>query len=178
MLYEYFIFLGLLFVLVILLSFLATIILLPKWIEKAKVLGWIWEDMHKPNHPKNVAGSGGICVLTGFILAVFLYVGIRTFVFNVNSKIIEIFALSITVILAGTVGLIDDLYGWKKGGLGKASRIGMLFIIAIPLMVINAGNSTMLGINFGLIDPLILIPLGIVAVTSTFNFLAVFNGLE
>lgn len=178
MLYDDFIFLGAIFVPVILLSFLATIILLPVWIRKAKLLGWMWEDMHKPGTPKNVAGSGGICVLTGFVLSLFLYIGIRTFIFNAETKIIEIFALAITVILAGVVGLIDDLYGWKKGGLSKRSRIALLFFIAIPLMVINAGTSTILGINLGLLYPLILVPLAIVAVTTTFNFLAGFNGLE
>lgn len=178
MLSEEFIHLGILFLPVILLSFILCLALLPKWIKKSKSLGLVWEDMHKKNTPRNVAGSGGICVLIGFIISVFFYIGIRTFVFNNSLKTIEIFALSITVILAGGVGLIDDLFGWKKGGLSKRSRIALLFLIAIPLMVINAGISTIAGINLGILYPLIIIPLAIVAVTSTFNFLAGFNGLE
>lgn len=162
----------------IFLSFIVSLLLLPKWIRKAKSLGLVWEDVHKKGSPKNVAGSGGICVLLGAISSIFLYIGIRTFIFNTNSNLIEIFALTLTVILAGIVGFVDDLFGWKKGGLSKFSRILMLFFIAIPFMVINAGTSTMLGIDFGLFYPLIFIPLAIVAVTSTFNFVAGFNGLE
>jgi UDP-N-acetylglucosamine--dolichyl-phosphate N-acetylglucosaminephosphotransferase len=59
----------------------------------------------------------------------------------------------------------------------------MVIFASIPLIVINAGESIIslpiLGnVNFGLIYPLILIPLGIVATSTTFNFLAGMNGLE
>ena len=45
-------------------------------------------------------------------------------------------------------------------------------------MVINAGESTMMGIELGLFYPLFFIPLGIVGASATFNFLAGYNGLE
>jgi UDP-N-acetylglucosamine--dolichyl-phosphate N-acetylglucosaminephosphotransferase len=178
MLMENFIFLGLLFIPIVLLSFILTLSILPKWIKKAKSMKWIWEDMHKPGHPKNVAGSGGIAVLVGFVIALFAYVAIKTFLFNSTTNMIQILALSVTVIMAAAVGLIDDLFGWKKGGLSKQTRIILMFVIAIPLMAINAGESTLMGINFGLLYPLVFVPLAIVAVTTTFNFLAGFNGLE
>jgi UDP-N-acetylglucosamine--dolichyl-phosphate N-acetylglucosaminephosphotransferase len=59
----------------------------------------------------------------------------------------------------------------------------MVLFAAVPLMVINAGKHTMsipfLGVvDFGLLYPLLLIPIGIVGATTTFNFLAGFNGLE
>ncbi len=54
----------------------------------------------------------------------------------------------------------------------------MMLFAAIPLMVINAGVHTMMGIEFGLLYPLILIPLGIIGASTTFNFLAGYNGLE
>ena len=53
-----------------------------------------------------------------------------------------------------------------------------MIFIAIPLMVINAGESTMAGISLGLLYPLILVPLAIVGAGTTFNFLAGYNGLE
>jgi len=178
MLIEDFTILGLLFVPIILLSFLTTLIFLPKWIVKAKQIGLTWVDMHKLKKKKNVAGSGGVAVVIGFILSIFLYIAIKTFLFGTETHLIEIFAIIITIILAGTVGLIDDLVGWKKGGLSKQTRIILMFLIAIPLMVINAGESTLLGINFGVFYALILVPFAIVGVTTTFNFLAGFNGLE
>ncbi len=86
------------------------------------------------------------------------------------------------MILAG-IGIIDDLLGWQHGGLRRRFRLLLCFLAAIPLMVINAGYSTVslpiIGkTNLGLIYPLVLIPIGIVGATTTFNFLAGFNGLE
>lgn len=178
MLFQDFTLIGLLFIPMILLSFLVTLIFLPKWIIKAKEIGLVWTDMHKIKKKKNVAGSGGVAVVIGFILAIFLYIAIKTFLFNTTTNMIEIFTVIITVILAATVGLIDDFVGWRKGGLSKMTRIILMFLIAIPLMVINAGESTLLGINFGILYALVLVPLGMVGVTTVFNFLAGFNGLE
>ena len=53
----------------IFISFFVTLFILPFWINKAKKIGLIWEDMNKAGHP-NVAGSGGIVVILGFILGV------------------------------------------------------------------------------------------------------------
>ena len=49
---------------------------------------------------------------------------------------------------------------------------------SIPLVVINAGEATMMGFELGLVYPLLFIPIGIVGATTTFNFLAGYNGLE
>ena len=50
-------------------------------------------------------------------------------------------------------------------------------------MVINSGDSAVVlpfigSINLGLLYPLLFIPIGIVGATTTFNFLAGYNGLE
>jgi UDP-N-acetylglucosamine--dolichyl-phosphate N-acetylglucosaminephosphotransferase len=175
---DHFTLIGALFTPVILLAFLSTVLIMPIWIKKAKAMKWLWEDMHKKGHPKNVAGSGGIVVLVGFILAAFLYIGIKTFFLGTDVNLIELFILILTIIMAGAVGLIDDILGWKRGGLSKSTRLILMFFIAIPLVVINAGESTILGFNWGIFYPLILIPFAVVGVTTTFNFLAGFNGLE
>jgi len=135
--------------------------------------------MNKYNREKNVAGSGGIIVVIGAIIGIFLYIAIQTFYFKSSDTIlVEIFAMASTLLLVSGIGLIDDLFGWKKGGLSIRSRIILVLLSAIPLMVINVGESTMAGINLGILFPLIIIPLGIVGATTTFNFLAGFNGLE
>ena len=36
--------------------------------------------MNKPGHEKNVAGSGGIIVLMGFVLGTLIYIAIKTFI--------------------------------------------------------------------------------------------------
>ena len=165
-------------------SFALTYFTIPFWIRKAKQAGLIWEDMNKPGKPKNVAGSGGIVVVIAFIMGVLYYIAIRTFVIkDVNSISISVFALLSAVLILSIVGIIDDLLGWKNKGLSKRTRIFLAFFAAIPLVVINAGVSTinlpLIGsINFGLLYPLLLIPLGIAGATTTYNFLAGYNGLE
>jgi len=165
-------------------SFILTYITIPFWIRKVKIAGLIWEDMNKLGHPKNVAGSGGIVVVIAFIIGVLYYIAIRTFIIKEPDSInLYIFALLSVVLILSIVGIIDDLLGWKNKGLSKRTRILLAFIAAIPLVVINAGTSTMnfpfLGpVNFGILYPLLLIPLGIAGATTTYNFLAGYNGLE
>jgi UDP-N-acetylglucosamine--dolichyl-phosphate N-acetylglucosaminephosphotransferase len=171
-------FVGLLFIPVVLLSFLITLVIVPSWIKKAKKINLVWDDMHKYKSKKKVAGSGGLAVLIGFIISVLMYVAIKTFVFSSESNTDNILILLITIILAAFVGLIDDILGWKSGGLTKRTRILMMFFIAIPLMVVNAGESTVMGVNLGLLFPLIVIPIAIIGTGTTFNFLAGYNGLE
>jgi len=130
-----------------------------------------------------IAGSGGIVVVMGFVFGVLLYIALKTFVLGVEVTNVEIFALLTTIIFAGVIGFVDDLFGWVHGGLSIKLRLALAFISAIPLMVINAGHSLMsipfIGlINIGLIYPLILVPLGIVGAMTTYNFLAGVNGLE
>jgi UDP-N-acetylglucosamine--dolichyl-phosphate N-acetylglucosaminephosphotransferase len=148
------------------------------WIKKSKEIGLVWEDMNKVNHPKNVAGAGGVTVFLGFILGVLGYMAIKTFYFKSNDNLVEIFASLSVILIISFIGFMDDLFGWKKGGLSKRSRLFLLLFASIPLIVINAGASSMIGIEFGLLYPLLLIPLGIVGVSATFNFVAGYNGLE
>ncbi len=164
---------------IIFVSFFCTYLTLPFWIKKAKQIGLIWEDMNKPKHPKNVAGSGGLIVVFGFILGVLLYVAVKTFYFQNDGEITSyIFAIISVVLLSSIVGIVDDLFGWQKGGLSVRSRLILIFFAAIPLVVINAGESSMMGIQLGLLYPLIAIPIGVIGATTTFNFLAGYNGLE
>jgi len=163
-------------------SFILTFIIIPYWIRKVKQIKLEWKDMNKLGKEK-IAGSGGITVIMGFILSILLYIAIITFYFKDNSNIIELFALTTTVLFLAGIGLVDDLFGWRHGGLSKKVRLILVIFSSIPLIVINAGESTvalpLLGrMSLGLIYPLILIPLGITGAATTFNFLAGMNGLE
>src|SRR3989338_7962350 len=94
-----------------------------------------------------------------------------------------IFALLNVILILAVVGLTDDLLGWKHGGLSVRFRLFLALLSAIPLMVINAGTSEVglpfLGmVELGILYPLIIIPIGIAGATTTYNFLAGFNGLE
>lgn len=165
----------------IFLSFLCTVIILPLWIKRARTEKMTGKDMNKPDK-REVAEGGGVSVLFGVAIGILLYIAINTFYFGQNEEMVYIFALLSVILIASFVGMLDDLLGWKKG-LSKKIRIIVLIFAAIPLMVINAGESSMLvpffgTIDFGILYPLLLIPLGIVGATTTFNFLAGYNGLE
>jgi len=143
----------------------------------------LWEDMNKKNHPKNVASSGGVIVILGFILGIFTYLFLKNFITGRSSFETQIFALIGVILLFCVIGLVDDLLGWKKGGLSIKFRIFMAMFASIPLIIINAGIQTItlpfLGpVYLGLIYPFIILPLAIGFVSTTFNFLAGFNGLE
>lgn len=163
-------------------SFFIVLFLMPFWIRKSKQVGLVWEDMNK-YYPEKVSGSGGIMVVLAFILGLLLFIAYRTFILNSVTLLPEIIVtLSVILLLAG-IGLIDDLFGWKLGGLSKRSRLILVAFASVPLMAINAGQGEVslpfIGIvNFGLIYPIILIPIAMMGTTTIFNFLAGFNGLE
>ncbi len=165
----------------VILSFFVTLITMPSWIRRAKKGDIQGKDINKYNKPL-VAESGGVIAVGGFILGILAYVAIKTFVLKINETTTEIFALLSSIMIVAFIGLIDDILGWKIG-LGKRLRIFLVLMAAIPLMVIDAGDSIVsipfIGeISLGLLYPLIIIPIGIIGTSTTFNFLAGYNGLE
>jgi len=172
-----------LLIVAILLSFILTVYALPMWIRKCREVGLLWEDMNKVKRVKNVAASGGVIVVIAFILGVLSYIAVRTFVLDGNGESLEIFALLTVILILALVGFIDDVLGWTYKGLSIKFRLLVAFAASIPLIVINAGSETISIPGFGLVNlgiyyPLILIPIGIMGATTTYNFLAGFNGLE
>ncbi|MFH1307851.1 MAG: glycosyl transferase family 4 [archaeon] len=138
--------------------------------------------MHKLDKRK-LAGSGGIGVITGFLLGTLFYIAIQTFYNNSTENIIEILALTTSVLTLTGIGIIDDFLGWQHGGLSRNFRIFICLFAAIPLVVINAGYSMVffpfLGeIQLGILYAFVIIPIGITGAATTFNFLAGYNGLE
>jgi len=163
-------------IILLLASFFVTLFFTPIWIKRAKKAGLVGKDMNKTDK-KEISEAGGISVLFGFILGTLSYIAIKIFYFQETENLIEIFALLSVILIISLIGFIDDVLGWKIG-LNKKARIFFLFFASIPLVAINAGESTMMGIDFGLFYPLFFIPLGIVGASATFNFLAGYNGLE
>lgn len=166
----------------VLASFLVSMIFMPSWIKKVRAIGLVWPDMNKISK-EDVAGSGGIITVLGFIIGALIFVAYRVFVLNSSLYLVEIFAMLTSVLFLAGIGFIDDIFGWQKGGLRRRDRIILVIFAAIPLVVINAGRSIVSlpffgSVDLGLIYPLILIPLGILGASTTFNFLAGFNGLE
>lgn len=165
------------------LSFLLSFYALPKWIKKCREVGFLWEDMNKVSKNKSVAASGGIIVVISFVVGVLSYIAMKTFILGGDGEITKIFALLAVILILALVGFVDDVLGWTFRGLSIRFRLFLAFIASIPLVVINAGSEIINIPFFGVIDlgfyyPLLLIPIGIAGATTTYNFLAGFNGLE
>ncbi|MFH1325743.1 MAG: glycosyltransferase 4 family protein [archaeon] len=166
---------------IIFISFFCTYLAVPFWIKKAHFYKLTGKDIHK-NDKKEIAEGGGIVILAGTSLGILLYIALNTFYFHSQENLIKIFAMLNVLFIGSAVGIIDDFFGWKKG-LSKKLRMFIVFFSAVPLMVINAGNSSIVvpflgSLNLGLFYPLLLIPIGVVGATTTYNFIAGYNGLE
>lgn len=162
-------------------AFLVTLFLIPSWIRRAHNANLVGKDMNKSYEVK-VAEAGGVTVIAGFIIGALFYIALKTFYFQQSTHIAELFALLSVILLVSFIGMIDDLLGWKIG-LSKRIRIFLVLFAAVPLMVIDAGSSEVSlpffeHLDLGYLYPLLIIPLGVVGASTTFNFLAGYNGLE
>jgi len=167
--------------LILVIVFFITVFFTRTWMKAAKNIGLVGIDRNKINKPK-IPEAGGISVLLGFSIGLLFLIFLKTFFICTKIHLVEILAVLSTILLAGFIGYVDDTLGWKKG-LKQSHKVILTIPIAIPLMVINAGYSTMsipfIGpIDFGLLYPLIIIPIGVIGATNGFNMLAGFNGLE
>lgn len=182
----------------ILLSFLLTYFLTKKFIEYFQRINLVAIDLHKKDKPI-LPTSGGIPVGFGIIISLLFYVGVQTFLYNNLKVAIPLLATISSILLVVFIGLFDDLnnpigkskYEIKrmkkefvkpKGGLPQSKWV-LTFPAAIPLMVINAGVTTMhlplLGaIDLGIFYPLLFIPAFFVICSNGVNLIGGFNGCE
>ncbi len=161
--------------------FIITWLIVPFWIRRAQSAGLVGKDVHKKSLPP-VAEMGGVTILLSFILGVMGYVAMRVFIFKANTDITFILAVLSAILLAGIIGIIDDILGWKIG-LRQWQKPLLTLLVAMPIMAINAGSHSMsfpgLGsVDFGMFYPLLVIPAFILVGTNGFNMLAGYNGLE
>lgn len=154
--------------------------LLEWWVRVGASLGFTGRDMNKPGDHYAVE-AGGIWVVLGAAFGLLAYIAVDTYVGG-NKESIEYFAISQVLILAGLLGLMDDLLGWKKG-ISQFKRVLLTIPIAFPLVVLKAGYSSielpLLGvIDLGVLYPLIVVPIGVMGASNAFNMIAGYNGLE
>ncbi|MFC1803776.1 hypothetical protein ACFL0D_07410 [Thermoproteota archaeon] len=179
----------------IFLSFSSTYLLVPLFNRYMHAAGIVGTDIMK-KEKKPVADMGGPGVVTGFLLGVFFYVGLGIFFPPRLNGLVYILASLCTVLIITLIGVFDTLTALvkKREGTGEFEQYKKVGIprwlyffapipAAAPLVAVNAGVSKLtvpfLGrVDFGLIYPLILIPLAILCCSNATNFLAGFNGLE
>lgn len=169
------------FMICILISFLVSAVILPYWMKRAVRAGLVGKDMNKYKKNK-IPEVGGIAVVAGIIAGILVYVAIKTFYFHSLEFVIELLAFVCTLLIIAIIGFTDDILGWKIG-LRQYQKPILCLFAAIPLAVINVGESTIMlpfigSINLGLIYPLFIVPLAITGAANGFNMLAGYNGLE
>jgi UDP-N-acetylglucosamine--dolichyl-phosphate N-acetylglucosaminephosphotransferase len=169
--------------LILLFSFFLSLFLTKRWIRSANEAKLLGKDMNKYEAP-SVSRSGGLVVALVICFSLLIYIFFKTFsLVGIPSRnVVEAFAISATILLAGFIGFVDDVLGWKEG-LTQIQKVLFTVPIALPLTVINAGQSIMqlpfLGnVDLGMFYPLLFVPLGVIGSTNGFNLLAGYNGLE
>lgn len=181
----------------VLVSFITTFFLTPRVIEFLRGAGVVAVDLHKKGKPR-IPASGGLCVSSGVLMGILFYAGVQTFSENrvMDSGInpIHLLAATSSILIVTLAGFLDDLNVKAKMVQTKDGRnvkVGFPQWVkpvltlpgAIPLIVIKAGVTRMdlpfIGVvDFGLLYPLLIIPIGFIGASNMVNMLGGFNGLE
>ena len=163
---------------VALFSFLVTFIGFPMVIPRLRQAGITGKNMNSEKQ-EEIPEMGGLVMVAGFCGGLILIIFLKVF-FRLLSGIylINILATLSTVLIVALIGIFDDLISMRQ-----IIKAFMPIIAALPLVAIEFSDTIMhipfMGrVNFGILYPLILIPLGITGATNAFNMLAGFNGLE
>ncbi|MCD6369732.1 MAG: hypothetical protein J7L38_08075 [Thermoproteales archaeon] len=165
----------------LLVSYFVPFIAIKWWIKTAKRLNIVGRDMNKP-YENEVPEAGGVWVTIGIAFGLLFYVALRKYITGREANLVEIMAIISLELLAAFLGLLDDVLGWKKG-LKPWQKIAFTFPIALPLIVVRAGYTTIELPVIGVIDlgpaySILLVPIGVVGAANGFNMLAGYNGLE
>jgi UDP-N-acetylglucosamine--dolichyl-phosphate N-acetylglucosaminephosphotransferase len=173
-------------------SFFTSAISAPFIINYMRQIGISAIDIHKINKPV-VARSVGFVAAVGTFAALSGLIFVQTFIYQNQGLQLYILGAITTLLLITLAGFIDDLTtitdkaaykSDEKGKRLKGWQKPLLILPAlIPLMVISAGTNVMNipffgNINFGIIYPLVLVPIGIFGSANMVNNLEGLNGLS
>lgn len=177
-----------------LVAFLATLLAVPYAIKFSNRIGLTALDQQKAGKPV-LPTSGGLPVMVGFFLGTMAFAAAFTFSDGAAVDLTLLLAAVLSTLVITLVGFIDDIYLGRKrqrdASGGTEFRIGLpqwakpLLVLpaAVPLMAVSAGVPTVVlplagKVDFGLLYPLLLVPLAVVFVSNATNMLAGLNGLE
>lgn len=170
----------------ILISFFVTWSFTPWFIRYLTRIGLVVKDQHKEGRPL-IPISGGLPVFLGVFFGLMFAVFVQTFYYHSTNNLITLLAFSVVLFAITFVGFFDDLLIRRdketSSGLQQWQKPLLTAIAAVPLMVINAGETVITlpffgSLDVGLFYPLVLIPLGVIGAANMVNLLAGFNGLE
>jgi len=116
--------------LVLVFSFVLTVVLTKKWIRSANAAQLLGKDMNKPDYP-SIPRSGGLVVAIVICFSLLIYIFLKTFslVGSPSLHVVEAFAISATVLLAGLLPFLGNV------------DLGLLYpLLVVPLGVIGSTN--------------------------------------
>ncbi len=167
-------------------AFLVSFLFIPYLIKYLKSIGLIVKDQNKKDKPL-VPISGGIGVLVGLLAGMMVFVFFNVFYYNFDINLSFLFASLLSIVIISFIGYADDSIiksdFSESTGLRRWHKPLLTVFAAIPLMAVNAGTNFIIlpffgQVNFGILYPLILIPIGVVGASNMVNLLAGHNGLE
>jgi len=180
-------------IITLILSFFIVLIVGNPLINFLKNAGIIGVDQQKKNKPV-LPTSGGLIIAVSFVLSVFIFITLNTFLLKRELNLLEVFAVTSSVLVITFIGLMDDMAVEKKKiknkglkdyrkGLSQRLKPALTFFGAVPLMAVAVGTTTMnfpiIGaVNFGVLFPLVIVPLAVVFVSNAYNMYAGLNGLS
>jgi len=175
----------------VIIAFLITFLLLPYAIRYFNFVGMITTDVHKKGR-KLIPYPAGIPISIGIIGGLLVFVFLNIFLTGTSINLLAVFAALTSILIIALSGFLDDLnskqvregsYITGKRGLKAWQKPLLTIPAAFPLMAIMAGDTQiflpLLGtIDFGILFPLLLIPIGVVGASNMVNMLGGFNFLQ
>ncbi|HEX2022997.1 MAG TPA: hypothetical protein VHH36_09790 [Candidatus Thermoplasmatota archaeon] len=145
---------------------------MPRIIRKLRGAGIVGRDVNKPDRPE-VAEMGGLGVFLGFNVGVFAFLVLAG---PAAPEPALVLVALITAAGATMTGILDDLVVLRQ-----RFKAFIPVVFAAPLAVYVDDYSVWLpfagSVDFGLLYPLVLVPLGVTCASNGFNMLEGYNGL-
>ncbi|MBS3068962.1 hypothetical protein J4441_01205 [Candidatus Micrarchaeota archaeon] len=158
-------------------SFAVTVYSVPHVARKLASAGIMGKDINKKDSPL-LPEMAGIAIVMGLVCGILSIVALNTLLGEPFPSTL-IFAGLCTILIVSLIGIYDDLFD-----MAQLTKTLLPLAAAVPLVAATITSSRtilipLIGpIDFGILYPLLLIPLGITVASNLTNMLAGFNGLE
>jgi len=172
---------DLLLLIVLAVSFLAafavTLYSIPNVARKLKEAGIVGKDINKKDTPA-LPEMVGITVVMGLVCGLLSIVALLT-IFEAPLPSTLLFAGLCVILIISLIGIYDDLFD-----MAQITKALLPLAASVPLVAATISSSRTIlipfmgPIDFGILYPILLIPIGITVASNLTNMLAGFNGLE
>lgn len=156
--------------------------------------GVVGIDQQKKGKP-TLPSSGGMPVAISFFFGMTALIALEKFVFKSGLQLDLLLAAALSSLAIALIGFFDDLHVHPiksarssdsqeyRVGLPQWAKPLLTLVAAVPLMAVEAGTSVVFvplvgSVDFGILYPLLLVPIGVVCVSNAANMLAGINGVE